>query len=176
MASKSHGPDLDHILPAITSILRARPHVRFEVFGTLSLPPFLSTLFPRRVRSRPAVIDYTDFLRHLASTKWAVGLAPLLPTEFNTCKSAIKYLEYTLCGIPIVASDTIPYRVIDSELNGLLARSPDEWVAHISRLLDDRTFAAELVARARQACEAMFGLKAEKARLLTLLCRLAGVT
>ena len=69
-----------------------------------------------------------------------VNLAPLTPgSRFNEAKSAIKWLEAALVGTPTVASPTEPFReAIEHGRNGLLATTPDDWVAAIDALLTDR--------------------------------------
>jgi glycosyltransferase involved in cell wall biosynthesis len=173
MASKSHPRDLDLVRPAIISLLDGRPDVRFEIFGTLAMPPELERRFPGRVHRHEAIGDYREFLRRLAGLRWSVGLAPLLPTAFNACKSAIKYLEYTACRIPTVASAVPSFGVIDAGRNGLVADGPDQWSKSIGRLLDDRRYAAALVHQARQDCEAAFGFEEAKTRLLRVFTELS---
>ena len=173
MASKSHGGDLELVLPAIVSIMERRPEARFEMFGTLTMPDELERRFPGRVQRHHAVNDYREFLRRLAGFRWSVGLAPLLPTAFNACKSAIKYLEYTAAGIPTVASPGPAYTVIESGTNGLLADSPERWAACIGQLLDDREYATSLVSEAHRDCESLFGFGAAKLRLVSVFARLS---
>jgi len=45
-----------------------------------------------------------------------IGLAPLRDTEFNRCKSCIKWLEWAYLNTPIVASDIEPYRHVKGNL------------------------------------------------------------
>jgi glycosyltransferase involved in cell wall biosynthesis len=173
MASKSHPRDLDLVRPAIVSLLDARRDVRFEIFGTLAMPPELERRFPGRVHRHEAIGDYREFLRRLAALRWSVGLAPLLPTAFNACKSAIKYFEYTACRIPTVASAVPSFGVIDAGRNGLIADGPDRWSEGIARLLDDPRYAARLVHQARQDCETAFGFEGAKTRLLRVFTELS---
>jgi glycosyltransferase involved in cell wall biosynthesis len=173
MASKSHRQDLELILPAIVSLMEARPDVRFEIFGTLPVSADLGRRFAGRVLRHEAVGEYSEFLRRLARMRWSVGLAPLLPTAFNDCKSAVKYLEYTACGIPTVASAVPAYRLIDHGRNGLVADGLERWSQSIGKLLDDRICAVAMVRQARQDCEAAFGFASAKARLFRIMGQLA---
>lgn len=53
------------------------------------------------------ILNYPSFL-------WSLGLqavvAPLQDIEFNRCKSPIKFLECSALGIPLFASDMLPYK------------------------------------------------------------------
>lgn len=58
-----------------------------------------------------------------------VGLAPLSDCHFNKCKSAIKWMEYTLAGAAVIASDRPPYSdVIENGATGHLCSHPGKWV------------------------------------------------
>jgi glycosyltransferase involved in cell wall biosynthesis len=173
MASKSHAADLRLILPAIVSLLEQRSTLRFELFGTLPLPPELAR-FGARVLAHPPAANYEAFLVTLAGLGWRTGLAPLLDIPFNHCKSAIKFLEYTASGIPVVASPLPVYeRILRHEHNGLLAASPADWAISIAKLIDQPDTAEELAARAAQDCQQRYDLDAFGVQLLERLEALA---
>jgi len=50
-----------------------------------------------------------NYLETICSLGIHIGIAPLLDTEFNKCKSNIKLLEYVLAGAVFLASDVYPY-------------------------------------------------------------------
>lgn len=173
MASKSHAADFEMILPALTRILELRPHARFETFGTLAMPDVVHKRFGRRVRSHPPAKSYEGFLQLLARLGWTVGVAPLIANRFNECKSGIKFLEYTACAIPMVASSGPAYAMIVDGRNGLVARSPDAWVEAVVCLLDDVNLRNSLVQQAREDCESAYSFDKSRMRLLQTLAGLA---
>jgi hypothetical protein len=59
-------------------------------------------------------------------------LAPLLPCEFNDCKSNIKCLEFAVIGVPGVYSSARPY--LDMTLN---TNDEDEFISNIEMLTSD---------------------------------------
>lgn len=64
-----------------------------------------------------------------------IGLAPLLPTEFNKCKSNIKYLEYAIAEIPGVYSNIVyEHKGFDPKF-GLVADKPEQWYRSIKHLI-----------------------------------------
>lgn len=68
-----------------------------------------------------------------------IGIVPLSSIDFNRAKSAIKGLEYAASGIPFVADPLPEYERLAGTGVGRIARTPDEWVAHMSELLDWKT-------------------------------------
>lgn len=50
-----------------------------------------------------------DFSRILLSVKNGIGIIPLDYSKFSSCKSAIKFYHYAMCGIVSIASNVLPY-------------------------------------------------------------------
>lgn len=80
-----------------------------------------------------------------------IGIAPLVDTTFARSKSAIKCLEYSALGIPVIASDVRPYRdfVIDG-VTGYLVRQPHEWSKRLYELTNDEGMREEMGRKARE--------------------------
>lgn len=108
MASSSHIADFRAWLPDITRFLANHPESRMEFFGTIAPPSELES-FGERISRQTKASSYTDFMEKLRSMDWHIGLAPLLDTPFNSNKAPTKWVEYTLAGIPTLASPVIPY-------------------------------------------------------------------
>ncbi|MCX5522180.1 glycosyltransferase [Streptomyces bobili] len=73
-----------------------------------------------------------------AVAEWDVWCAPYRDTAFNRAKFPTKWLESSVLGIPLIASDIEPYRrVIRHGENGFLVRYEHEWGRLIKRLVDD---------------------------------------
>ncbi|WP_052263250.1 glycosyltransferase [Geobacter pickeringii] len=95
---------------------------------------------------------YANYARTIRKAGIDIGLVPLADNRFNRCKSNIKWLEYSACGIAGIYADLSPYRscVRDGE-TGLLVSGydADAWVAAIESLIDnpDRRHAMALAAR-----------------------------
>ena len=84
-------------------------------------------------------MSMATFMKWIGSkANWDIGIVPLVNTEFNKCKSELKYIELTALGVPIVASDVNAYKqAIEDGVTGFLANDEDEWVAKLSKLIDD---------------------------------------
>lgn len=73
-----------------------------------------------------------------AVAEFDVWCAPYRDTAFNGAKFATKFLEASVLGIPLIASDIEPYRrVIRHGENGFLVRYEHEWGKYLKRLVDD---------------------------------------
>lgn len=80
-----------------------------------------------------------------------VGMIPLAPTNFNTAKSRLKGIECMAAGVPWVASPRAEYRRLQKESGcGLLAETPKQWYAHLTRLLSDSCLRKEQVEAGRE--------------------------
>lgn len=73
-----------------------------------------------------------------AVEEFDVWCAPYRDTAFNRAKFPTKWLESSVLGIPLIASDTPAYRaVIRHGENGFLVRYEHEWGRLLKRLCDD---------------------------------------
>lgn len=107
--SMGHTEDLKWIAPLIKDICLSHPEVRFrfmgnreqydEVFGKHDSEKF-------SYKDPGSLSEYFDFLEGLD-----IGLAPLLDTPFNICRSDVKFIEYASRGVVPVLSDVGPYRM-----------------------------------------------------------------
>jgi hypothetical protein len=130
--SPSHDRDFAGIADPLARFLEAHREVRLEVVGPVSFDP---RRFPvGRVAALPPV-SYDSLPGMLAST-W-VNLAPLEPTAFNACKSALKVLESGAFGCPTLASpsdDVLRHTELGAPT--LLCRSADDWYGGLVAMLD----------------------------------------
>lgn len=134
MGTGGHSADLSMIMPAICEAMETIPNLQFEVFGTIKMPAELDR-FQGRVRHVPPVADYSEFLPFLRSLGWWVGLAPLEDNTFNRCKADTKWVEYSLAGMAVVASDLPVYHRACADGAGVLAASTSQWTEAIRKLV-----------------------------------------
>jgi glycosyltransferase involved in cell wall biosynthesis len=70
--------------------------------------------------------------------EWDVWVAPYRDIAFNRAKYPTKFLESSILGIPLIASDIEPYRrVIRHGENGFLVKREHEWGKYLKLLADD---------------------------------------
>jgi glycosyltransferase involved in cell wall biosynthesis len=80
-----------------------------------------------------------------------IGICPLLDTQFARSKSAIKALEYSARGIPVIASDVEPYRrFIHDGVDGFLVKTPHEWLNRLETLANDEDLRLMMGAAAKE--------------------------
>lgn len=148
MGTAGHSADLAMVLPYICDIMELVPALNFELFGTIKMPPELAR-FGHRVRHFPPVADCAQFRSFLRSVGWWVGLAPLEDNPFNRCKADTKWVEYSLAGMAVVASDLAVYRRGCGDGAGVLATTRGEWVKAILRLIHRPNERAWMIAAAQ---------------------------
>lgn len=169
MGSKGHKEDLEMIVPGLVRLMRERPRLRFETFGTIE-PPAALREFTGRVRHHSVQKAYTEFLGTLAGLGWQVGLAPLVDEPFNRCKAPTKFIEYTSCGIATVASDVIVYSQAIPAGAGILAAGAD-WHGAIAGLLERPAERAAMLESARTHCGAAFAPEVLQGQLLGVIAQ-----
>lgn len=87
---------------------------------------------------------------YTALTTMDIGLVPLLPNRFNNGKSYLKALEYAACGVAVVASPTPANQELRKSLGIAIAKSEEDWYAHITRYIHNPDWREELVQTAKQ--------------------------
>lgn len=106
VGSKNHDRDFAMVVPLLKETLAKFPDSEVISFGGISNG--LEGL--GRFSVIPPHYDYIEYSRRLAATEIDIALCPLEPSQFNRCKSNIKFLEFGFLGIPGVFADLEPYR------------------------------------------------------------------
>ncbi len=100
--SASHNADLQLISGELSHLLRNNQDIVLQIVGPVTLPENLKKA-PRILQK--TLVAYQDLPR-LISSSW-LTLSPLdLSTAFNRCKSALKFFESAIFGIPCAASSS----------------------------------------------------------------------
>ena len=121
--SISHKSDIDPYIQNIAHILERYPGSKFVFYGGMPHIYNFDGIPKDRIEFIAPEDHYPDFLKKLAKLKLTCGIAPLKKNQFNMGKSPIKFYEYTMAGIPVVAQgdERLPYaRVMKHMKNGLL--------------------------------------------------------
>jgi tetratricopeptide (TPR) repeat protein len=127
--SLGHWQDLQHIAPALIAWLQRHPQARLEIMADPSMAALFEGVAPGQFQYRlPGSLAH--YLQWLATLD--IGLAPLLPTPYNQCRSDVKFMEYAAHGVVPVLQRLAPYaRVRDGE-TGFLFDNP----THLLTILD----------------------------------------
>jgi len=171
--SATHAADWDLCLGPIRRIMTEREDVRLVILGFL--PPQVAAEagaphFKGRIEylGFSAPETYYQLIHHVRAE---VGIAPLRSTPFSMAKSSIKFLEFTLMGIPTVASDCAPYDgVIDDGKDGFLVDGEDEWHEALTRCLDRTNKRIDMVRAARRKVAATMDVRKTAKAWTEVLC------
>jgi len=163
----SHNRDFASITPALLQLMETYPHLHLHLSGHLQVDPAFSA-YADRIRRAPYV-SWRE-LPYLVA-KVDINLAPLeLDNPFCQAKSEIKYTEAALVGVPTVASATDAFRyAIKPGETGLLASSPEEWLAALTSLIADAAQRHALGDAARRQVFRDYSPQQRSAELLELL-------
>lgn len=97
--------------------------------------------------------EYPDFMRWLSqNVHWDLAIAPLEDSPFTRCKSDIKFLDYSILGIPGIYSNVTPYEQTVSHLEtGYLANNnPQAWIEAFECLLNDDALRKKMAIQAQE--------------------------
>ncbi len=130
---KAHESDLMVALPAVRRVLHEVQGARLRIVGH-----FDRAALPDDLRDRidlAPFVPYERLFKEIARVD--VNLAPLVNNPHRRAKSAVKFLEAALVGVPTVASNLEPYRIINHGRTGLLVADDEGWYASIMALAVD---------------------------------------
>jgi tetratricopeptide (TPR) repeat protein len=149
--STRHAADMEHYAEPLIRWIREHPEVRFAIMASKRIRGLFRSLPPRQLllRSPGSLKEYQFFLDQVD-----IGIAPLLPTEFNACRSDVKYLEYASREVLPVCSRFGPYLNLGKEgENILLFDNPTELIHHLELLLKNPHLRKKIARQARQWVE-----------------------
>jgi glycosyltransferase involved in cell wall biosynthesis len=102
---------------------------------------------------RPWVSGAPEFAAGLVAARPDIGLVPLQDTPYNRARSELHWLEYALAGAPAIVSGLGgpgPYDVVRDGVDGLVARSRDDWERQLRALAASPALRSDLAGRARE--------------------------
>lgn len=144
--SDTHRGDFEHVRKPLRRWFARRPQVEFQAMGV----PY-GYLIDRPGPEKPWRSIWGDPAAYMRELDWQVGIAPLAPTQFNRCKSALKALEWGARGIVAVCSDVEPYRrFVRHGETGFLVSRGHEWAEALDALVRDEGLRMKMAAAARE--------------------------
>lgn len=172
MGTGGHSMDLGMVMPTIVRLMREVPSLRFETFGTITPPPEIAT-FEGRHAHHDGVADYSGFVARLNEMGWWIGIAPLEDTSFNRCKADTKWVEYSMAGMAVVASDLPVYHRACADGSGATADTEADWYSQLSGLLRDGECRRRMISTAREKLARHYTHDQLRRQLLTVIERAA---
>jgi glycosyltransferase involved in cell wall biosynthesis len=157
-------PYLTPIIPALQR-LRERHEFEFRVIGgQLPLDGIPGHCTPWRLETEVDDIRAFD-----------VGLMPLPDDVWSQGKCGLKALQYMALGIPPVVSPVgVNATIVRDGVNGLYARTEEEWVDRVGLLLRDPSLRRTLGEEARKTVEASYSARVQVPRIGRVLREAAG--
>ena len=132
--SRAHDADFSEAEPALLNILSNYPQCELSIIG-YHTPSKKLKAYSARISHVPYQ-DYSFYLQSMAS--FDISIVPLLPSDFNECKSAIRFLESAIVGVPAVCSRVGDFtNIIRNGRTGYLAATTDDWYSAMATLVTD---------------------------------------
>jgi GT2 family glycosyltransferase/glycosyltransferase involved in cell wall biosynthesis len=153
MGTATHDAELELLVPVARRLhVQFGDGLRFDILGVTPramLPDGFTRVVP------PAIADasYPGFVSWIShSPAWDIALAPLVENSCNAANSAIKLLDYAALGLPVIASDTGPYRALGMPGVRLVANDEQAWYgALLETLIQDDAQRSATAAASRSA-------------------------
>lgn len=142
----THLIDLVEIDDVLKRVLTDNPQIDLHFMG-FDWSPLMRSL---RGRCRWTTWN-RDVGAYYKKVDFDIAVAPSADIPFNRSKTWIRALEMAAMGVPVVASNRLPYSdfVVDGK-TGFLVNSDDEWRARLTDLIHDAGMRAELGAAAKE--------------------------
>jgi glycosyltransferase involved in cell wall biosynthesis len=120
------------------------------------------------------VIDWTEDTEVKNIRGGDVGVMPLYDSPWERGKCGYKLIQYMACGLPVVASAVgVNPEIVTEGENGFLATSDDDWVKHLTELLQNKRLRQRMGAEGRSLVERKYCIQQTGPRLTQLLLRVS---
>ena len=107
--------------------------------------------------------------------RFDIGIMPLPDDEWTRGKCGMKGLQYMAAGIPTVMSPVgVNKEIIRDGENGFLAKSTEEWIEKLSRLIESLELRKKFSINGRETVEIKYSVEANKAKYLGAMRRVLG--
>ncbi len=144
-------PYLRHIQPALRQLSQTFPGLRLKVISD-------KPLHLDGVTVDNDIWKLETEQGHLSS--FDVGIMPLWDSVWTRGKCGYKILQYMGVGTPVVASDVgVNSEIIRHGANGFLARTHEDWVNTLGRLIENAQLRREFGLRGRELVEQRYSLE-----------------
>lgn len=134
--SLTHFNDLAMIEEPLKRVLREYPNTQLVIVGDLRF----NQMFEGYNKEVMLGVPFDYWPEKLNGLQLDIGLAPLVNTEFNRCKSNIKWQEYSIAKVPgvyssIVYSQTTSHVTFDGNI-GMTAENRQQWYQCLKNYLE----------------------------------------
>lgn len=156
--SITHLKDMEMVVKPIHRIYREHKNIQLVIIGD----PRVAELFRGLPVESMNGVPFDTWPAKLHSLRLDIGLAPLQDNEFNRCKSNIKWLEYSIAGIPGVFSPIVYSFEERSHFDGVYgqtAENEEQWYRCIKNYIICENLRKDIASRARACVTTGYDLK-----------------
>jgi glycosyltransferase involved in cell wall biosynthesis len=140
--------DVAPVAAAWATVARERPAVRFVTYSDDFMAAEFAKVLPQ---GRLTPIPWSKLTKYPSGLKNIdIACCSVAPSEWNACKTPIKWMEASIAGSACVVSASLYGDAVIDGTNALVATTPDEWAAQIIRLVDDPVLRKSQTFYARQ--------------------------
>lgn len=163
IVASSDAQQLQALGDALALLLAPSPaaaarHPPIELWG---VGPVTSALRARGLPHKALpLLPLDGFLPALAALPNPVGLIPLDDSAFSRCKSAVKFFDYAMAGIPSLCADLPPYAgvVQDRQTGWRCTNQVESWLHALQEACSSAELRTAVARAARQEAQARHGL------------------
>ena len=147
MASGSHLIDTPLVRDVLEIVMEKYPQVSMHFIGWIGF----DSIGLEQFKDRIIVEDWVSIESlPYAMQNFDINICPLIDNQFNRCKSGLKWMQGAALGIPSICSPLPPYtEIIEDNVDGLLADSPESWLACLSEMIENTQLRNEIGLKAR---------------------------
>jgi glycosyltransferase involved in cell wall biosynthesis len=157
MGTHTHDADLMMILQAMRKILRKNSGlVELQLLGCVADRAVIEAFEDLPVRTLDVEednVEYPAFVRWMVkNVSWDLAVAPLEDNAFTHCKSDIKFLDYSILGIPGIYSQGPVYgKTVRHLETGYLAENDTQsWLEALELMLTDDALRQRIAKQAKE--------------------------
>lgn len=153
--SITHMKDLELIVKPLKRICDEYPEVELIFMGDTRVRDYFEGYPVEIVLGVP----FEVYPQRLNGLRLDIAIAPLVKNEFNTCKSNIKWLEYSINKVPGVFSPTVYQHKGFEPKYGLVAYNEDGWYRAIQNLIEHPTLRQDIADNAYSLVRSKYSLR-----------------
>ena len=156
--ASNHFEDWLFVCPILEELQKKHKNLTIVLIGT-DWNPSKNNLDYSRVEVHRWV-DFEAYPYLMKSLCCHIGIAPVRPSDFNDCRSELKWVEYSALKMATVATDYGPYRrsMRDKVTGILLGNKHEDWVRALSELIENKEYRDTLANNAYKDCKKNFNL------------------
>jgi glycosyltransferase involved in cell wall biosynthesis len=129
IGSHSTSKYLLDLIPVLDDIAATQPLLRLKVIADFDIP---------EAKIPTLIIPWSESGEAYELASSHIGIAPMIENDWTKGKCALKVLQYMAAGLPVISSNVgVNSEAINSEKNGFLVTTPEEWKKAIKTLIDD---------------------------------------